>query len=381
MAQLHHHLTERGPGRLYQRWDDHHIRYADTNALLDLIKQNIKSFVAIENCARFLIDGKMAHPTAVTIAVPFESELEVIYDNLTLLVYQQMWGYYLSADPKTTHFGLTHLFFDGNETSLVRREIEKFLQRLNTRHDISGRVLDGFSMASEVEPFERDVYMRESLSKFLDICLAVRVYTFGEGTERVTVSLPIEGGASAIDRLYYNLEHLVHMNLIAYDELHDRYLPISDGLLAREVEGILRRATQKENTRKRLVHGLKFYSMMLEDGKENHRLALADRYYDKINRIDLFAEAAQRSRELLSTGLVRSSELATESVAAVADLSMEERVYIERPAERELVSATVVLGGQEATANEAAQPVPQPLPQPVPAPAGANVHGDGLEEL
>ncbi len=360
-------LPARGPGRLYQNAEDLTIKYDDTEPLIALIVEDLNSFIQIENCVRLLLDGKEVHATTTVIAVPFEGEKDHIVRNLAELIHQQLWGYYLSADPKATHHGLTNLVYEGNRTSLIRRETEKFLIMLNTRHDIAGRMMRDFHMASEVPPFQRDVYMRDVTSKYLDITLGVRVYTHGEGINRVTTFVPIAGGENAIARIYYNIEHIIHQNLVAYDELHDHYLPVSEELIGRELEGTLLRARSKDNTRKKIINGLKFHTVLMDDPAMIKHVSLADLYYDKLNRIDLLEEASHRSRDLLATALIRSSELTADAGVKLDKVKMEERVYIERPAPR--------------------QAARQPVAAPAAAPAGKRSKaaraptGDGLSEL
>ena len=151
--------------------------------------------------------------------------------------------------------------------------------------------------------------------------------------------MPISAGAEAVDRIYYNLEHIIHQNLISYDENHDHYLPVSEELVLRELESLLVRARLKGNTRKNVINGLKFHTVLLEDPSLIHHLSLADLYYDKLNRIDLLEEASQRSREMLANALIRSTELTQDAGVNVNELKLEERVYIERPETREKVPA------------------------------------------
>lgn len=328
---LEWHTTPKSPGRLYQCANDLIPRYEEVQHIVDRIRTNLKNFVQLETTVRLLMDDPSINPTTAVISVPFEGDFEKIYENLGLIIFQQAWGYYLSADPKGTHHGLTNLVFDGNETSLVRREAEKFLTMLPTRNDLAYRVMKDFHMACEMEEFNRDVYFKDTSSKFLDIHLGVRFYTHGEGINRTTVFLPINAGKEAIDRIYYNLETTIINNMVSYDETHDHYLPVSEELIKREMENLLVRSRKKGNTRKKLIHGLTMNTVLLEDPTDIHHISLADMYYDKINRIDLLDEAGQRSRELYNANLIRGAEI-TNPIAKVDSLKMEERVYIDREA-------------------------------------------------
>ena len=367
------HVSESSPGRLYQCPDDLIPRYEEVQDIVDRIRGNLKNFLNLETAVRLLVDGDHVNPTTSVISVPFEGDQDKIYENLGLIIFQQLWGYYLAADPKGTHHGLTNLVFDGNETSLVHRETEKFLRVLHTRTDLAYRVMNGYHMACDMPPFERDVYMKSATERFLDIHLGVRMYTFGEGVNPITMFLPISGANEAIDRIYYNIEHIIHQNLVAYDETHDHYLPVSEELICRELEGVLVRARHKGNTRKKIVNGLSINTVLMEDPTMIHHISLADLYYDKLNRIDLLDEASARSRDMFNANLIRSAEMAN-AVTSVEKLQMQERVYIDR-ATAVGAEAVTVQPTRAAPALEREAPKEEEKKEPV------TVATDGLEEL
>jgi hypothetical protein len=373
--QMEWHTHPHSPGRLYQCPQDLIPRYEEVQHIVDRIRNNLRAFLQLETSVRLLLDGDRVNPVTSVISVPFEGDHEKIYENLGLIIFQQLWGYYLAADPKGTHHGLTNLVFDGNETAMLRRETEKFMRMLHTRNDLAHRVMSGYHMACEMPPFERDVYLRETTNKYMDIHLGVRMYTHGEGVNRVTMFLPIKEGKEAIDRIYYNIEHIIHQNLVSYDETHDHYLPVSEELVLRELEGTLLRARHKGNTRKKIINGLTMNTVLMEDPTMIHHISLADLYYDKLNRIDLLDEAAARSVDMFNTSLIRSTEIAT-AVTDVTKLKLEERMYIDR--------ATAV-GAQPATIQAprpaAARPAAQPAQRHPEKKEPVTVATDGLEEL
>jgi len=369
------HLPKHGPGRMYFCPPDLVVKYWEVNNIVEAIAGHLKNFIRLDASVRLLTDGPTSNMIQTVIAVPFEGDNDRIYYNLAKLIYDQLWGYYLSSDPKSTHHGLTNLVFEGNETSLIRREAEKFMALMTSRADLAARVMLGYSMQCELPPLNRDTYMRDTVRSFLEVELGVRFFTYGEGVNRITTFIPYgDKTAEAIDRIYYNVEHVIHQNLVAYDELHDHYLPVSSELVIRELEGVMVRARQKGNTRKKIINGLKFHTVLLQDPAMIYHQSLADVYYDKINRIDLLEEAAQRSRELFSTALIRSTELTLDAGVDVNSLQMEERVYIERPK----------ASGQPVTVQRQApaRPATAPARQAQPAPAGkVPTKPDALEEL
>jgi hypothetical protein len=374
------HTSPKGPGRLYQCANDLIPRYEEVQHIVDRIRGNLKNFLQLETAVRLLLDGPNINPTTAVISVPFEGDNDKIYENLGLIIFQQMWGYYLAADPKGTHHGLTNLVFDGNETSLVRRETEKFLGVLHTRNDLAYRTMNGYHMACEMAPLDRDFYFRDTTGKFLDIHLGVRMYTYGEGINRVTMFLPIKSGAEAIDRIYYNIENMILDNLVSFDETHDHYLPVSEELVCRELESLIQRSRRKGNTRKKLVNGLTVNTVLLDDPTSIHSISLADLYYDKLNRIDLLDEASARSRDLYAANLIRSTEVTNEVVPKVDSLKMEERVYIDRNAA--VGAAPVTVAAPRSMGAPQAAPAPRAVPaKEEPAKAPVTVATDGLEEL
>lgn len=373
------HLPKHGPGRFYYCPPDLIVKYWEVNTIVEAIAGHLKNFLQLEASVRLLTDSQIAQPTTTVISVPFEGDDDRIYSNLAKLIYDQLWGYYISSDPKSTHHGLTNLVFEGNETSLIRREAEKFLHLMTYRTDLAARVMLGYTMQCEVPPINRDTYMRESLHDNLEVELGVRFYTHGEGVNRVTIFVPYgDKTAEAIDRIYYNIEHVIHQNLVAYDELHDHYLPVSTELIVREMEAVLLRARQKGNTRKKIINGLKFHTVLLQDPAMIYHRSLADLYYDKINRIDLLEEAAQRSREIFSTALIRSTELTLDANVDVNNLQVEERVYIERPKVEGRSVASMQASRPAATT--AARPAQTTATRQQPA-AKVPTKSDGLSEL
>lgn len=344
------HLAKHGAGRFYYCPPDLVLKYSEVNEFVQRIAGNLKNFLQLECSVRLLMDSDLANPTTSVIAVPFTGDSDRIYFNLARLIYDQLWAYYISADPKNTHHGLTNLVMEGNETSLIRREVEKLMQLLTYRTDLAARVMVGYRMDCEVPPLNRDSYMRDTVQNNMDVELGVRMFTWGEGVNRHTVFVPYgEKTDAAIDRIYYNIEHLIHQNLVAYDELHDHYLPVSTELVLRELEAALVRARQKGNTRKKITNGLKLHSVMLQDPSDIYSISLADLYYDKINRIDLLDEAAQRSRELFSTALIRSTEITQDAGVKVDGLAMEQPVYIERPKTPGAAPQRVTISAQRTT--------------------------------
>ena len=362
-------VEPRPDGSIYLRPEDYVPRYVEAKPLIEQIVKSLPNFIQVESAIRLVVEGSNINKAIANISVPFGKEDDDIYYELGRLVYDQLWGYYMSADPKSTHHGLTHLVYDGNETSLLRRETEKFLKTLPTRTDLAGRLVQNYHMAFDTAPFQRDNYLRDTISKVLTMHFGVRIFTYGYGALRHNIFLPIHGGKNAIERIYYNIEHIIHQNLATYDELHDNYLPVSEELVYRELESLVNRSRKKVNTRRKIIDGLKARAVLVDDPAKVHTLQLADLYYDKINRIDLLDEASTRSRDLFATSLIRSAEMVNESLD-VSKLKLEEQVYIPR---------STVVGETQSAASASKKAAPPPEEMPIEeevAPAMAGVEDD-----
>lgn len=112
-----------------------------------------------------------------------------------------------------------------------------------------------------------------------------------------------------------------------------------------------------------------------------HHISLADLYYDKLNRIDLLDEASQRSRDLLNTALIRSTEITLAANPSAVDRDLEEPMYIDRttavntPVEETVSARPSRKSAPKEQPKAKAQPARGGRPEPV------SVHKDGLEEL
>ncbi len=105
--------------------------------------------------------------------------------------------------------------------------------------------------------------------------------------------------------------------------------------------------------RKKILNGLRFNTVLLEDPAMIKHIGLADLYYDKFNRIDLLEEASQHSRDMMAAALIRATEMTQDSGVKVDELTLEDRVYIEQPEVRETVTAGVAPAGAVSESGEA----------------------------
>jgi hypothetical protein len=230
-------------------------------------------------------------------------------------------GYYISAEPKTSHFGISNLVLEGNLNSLLKREMEKLLVQIQERPDMAGRLLANVELSSNVPvPEPGDIFLADTIRKGLDIHIGYRIFITGTDINYTKIFIPLTAGKEIIDLIYYNLEQILHHNFIAYDESGDRYLSVSETLIFKDLEATLKRAKSKEMTRNKILNNLQFNTI------EKHKLApelemlAGDSLYDFLNHIQdtKLQQATEQSRELYVSYLQEAVHTLSETVEATA---------------------------------------------------------------
>lgn len=370
MSESIWHRESCNPGREYQLARNIHIKYDDQDTIISRIVEALKQYVSVEAAVRLVIDTELCSPERAVIAVPFEANEDLIMANFAATMYHSLMGYYVSGEPKSSHFGLSNLVIEGQVNSLVRRELEKLFTQFQSRDDIAGRLLRNVKFDIEDAPASGDNYMQETLKKGLDIELGFRLVAYGPQINAGTIFVPVTDGAGIVDRVYYNLEQIIHQNFVAYDESGDDYLKVTDTLIFKELSQILSRAKSKENTRKKILDNLVFSTIFTEDPTQLHGALIGDSLYDTINKIqeEKLQEASQRSRELFASCMIRSAEMTTQDMD-LAELQLSEGTkYVpNRPSKSE-----VRVPEREAVREE------QKVAEPVGAPAEKSGIADRL---
>ena len=292
---------ECSPGRRYMLGKDPYVRYDDEEAIVATIINGLKEFIHAEPAVRITLDSPLANAERVVIAVPFEADAELILHNFAKLIYQSLMGYYISSEPQTSHFGIANTLIEGSYNSLLRREMEKLIDQLQSRSDMAGRLLENVKLIGKMQvPTPGKTYLTDTLENGLDIHVGYRVYAMGKSVNYTKIFLPLETGKEIIELLYYNLEQILHQNFVTYDEIGDAYLDISETLVFRELESVLNRAKSKELTRKKIINNLQFNTMLLDVPVETDESLIGDNVYDYLNHIQdiKLQEQMKRSREL-----------------------------------------------------------------------------------
>ena len=352
-------------GRNYMLAANVYTRYEDEKAIIGQTKGLLPKYLMVETAIRITLDTPLANPEKVTIAIPFEPPSDALLDNIASLMTKSMVGYYLSADPRSTHYGMSNLVMEGNDNSLVRRELEKLLNKFETREDIAGRCLKNIRFVATNAPEKvGENSFFDTVNEGMDIHIGYRLSTVGKNVENKTSFLPISAGKEIIDQVYYNLEQVLHHNFATYDENADGALKITDTLIFKEIAAIINRAKNKTNTRKKLLNNVQFTTVFTEDPKLLYGSLAGDHIYDPLNRVyeETIKEASDRSRELFVSCMLR----ATEITSASADLS-----------KIGLVEKTVVPGRPE----EVSEPAAEPAVKSSAISAGLSLKKDSFEEL
>ncbi len=81
------------PGRSYMLGKDPYIKYDDEEAIVSRIVEGLREFVHAEPAVRLTVDTHLSNAERAVLAIPFESDQEVILYNFAHIVYQSLMGY------------------------------------------------------------------------------------------------------------------------------------------------------------------------------------------------------------------------------------------------------------------------------------------------
>ena len=305
------------PGRDYMLGKDPYIRYDDEKAIVSGIVEGLREFIHAEPAVRLTLDTSLSNPERAILAVPFESDQEVILSNLAHIIYQSLIGYYISAVPKTSHYGISNLLLEGNYNSLLKREIEKLISQFQSRSDMAGRLLRNVGLVGKY-PVQKPgkTFLSETIKNGLDIHVGYRVYATGKNVNCSQIFIPLQAGHELIDLIYYNIERILHHGFVTYDETGDYYLNITETLVFRDLAELLKRSKDKELTRNKILNNLQFNTIIKTDPDSTAIPRIGDRLYDVLNHIQdtKLREATDRSRDLYVASLTGNENLVHEQL-------------------------------------------------------------------
>ncbi len=310
------------PGRAYMLGKDPYVKFDDQETIIEAIKENLRNFLNIKTAVRLTLDTELSNPERTILAIPFQSGYEQILANFAQLLYQSVLGYYISAEPRSSHFGIANLLLEGKLSSLYKRETEKLLAQLQDRPDMAGRLLSNIELVSKVPvPKPGDIFLSDTIKKGLDIHIGLRIFIAGSDINYTKVFLPFEGGQDIIDHVYYNLEQILHHNFITYDETGAGYLSISETLIFKDLEATLQRAKSKEITRNKILNNLQFNTIEKKNITPELEMLDGDSLHDLLNQIQdtKLQKATEQSKDLYVSYLREAAHVLEEIPEEKAD--------------------------------------------------------------
>ncbi|OGG97238.1 MAG: hypothetical protein A2527_09050 [Candidatus Lambdaproteobacteria bacterium RIFOXYD2_FULL_50_16] len=291
---------------------DTFIRFEDTEAIIDGIEAGIRPYLFAEPAIRLVLDTPLANSEKVVLSIPCISDQDRIIKNFAAAIYTSIMGYYYSADPHSSHFGISNLILEGKLNSMLRREMEKHFSQTGKRPDLAARVLKGVGLNTEspVPPAGKS-FLVDTLKKGLNIYVGYRIHAQGEMINHAQMFLPMTGGEEIIQLVYYNLEQIINQNFLAYDESGEGYLNISETLIFKELESILQRSRLKENTRKKILNNIQFNTVFTPDPRQTIGPKAGDSLYDVLNKVqdEKLKSATAYSSNLYAAVMVKTAEM------------------------------------------------------------------------
>ncbi|MBU2512492.1 hypothetical protein KJ966_14245 [bacterium] len=333
---------ECSPGRDYMLGRNPYVKYDDHEAIITTIVDGLRKFIHAEPAVRLTLDAENSDAERAILAIPFESDQESILLNFARIIYQSTMGYYISASPRTSHFGISNLLLEGNHNSLLRREMEKLIAQFQSRDDMAGRLIQNVTLVGKhAVPEPGETFLSETIRKGLDIHVGYRIHATGGNVNCSQIFLPIQTGSEIINQIYYNIERILHHSFVSYDENGESYLKITDTLIFKDLCELLKRSKTKELTRNKILNNLQFDTITKQESEEEKKLIIGDRLYDMLNHIQdtKLKEATDRSRDLY-----------TASMKSMAGIS---RVRIEHPAVMQIQAKPTEAPAVAASATEA----------------------------
>lgn len=347
------------PGRRYMLGKDPYIKYDDSKSIKASIVEGLRKFIHTEPAVRLTIDSPKSEPERAILAIPFETDQELLLNNFAEIIYQSTMGYYISAAPQTSHFGIANLLLEGKHNSLLKREMEKLIGFFQSRPDMAGRLLQNITLIGKRPvPKAGETFLADTIREGLDIHVGYRIFATGVDVNCTQIFLPIETGAEIIEQIYDNIERILHHNFVAYDEAGDGYLKLTDTLIFKDLCNVLRRARTKELTRNKILNNLQFDTVTRKDPEQLEAPLPGDRLYDILNHIQdsKLKEAVDRSRDLYTACMERSGQMAASQLKqpqAKAQLAAAEQAPASAEAE---TTAQEAPPKSEAAEGEAASP-------------------------
>jgi hypothetical protein len=263
------------------------IKYDDRNVIVSKIADNIKDHIEIAPAIRLCLDPLHGFREQLVLCIPATTDLDGIYKRIADALYLIIFKHYLDADPLSSHFGISNKVIEGTANSLLFRELEKFLINASERPDIAGRFLKGLSLSQEIpRKFESNLYLAETLKKGLQINTGLRVLTKGKQVMPFRIFIPMQTGNSLIFTVLKNIEQMMLHTYSHLDEKNEKQLILTENLIFKDLELILKRAKEKKNTRRKILSDLQAIYDIKPSALNIQGIHARDTYYDRLNQDD-----------------------------------------------------------------------------------------------
>ena len=311
------HREAPGEGRHYFLPKEVYYKYDEKEKIVSRLSEGINEFLHISPAIRITTDSNYSDSERLHLEIPYEFDKQRLLDNISDLIYRSLMGYYIGADPKTNHFGISNWLLEGNVNSFLNRELERILSKVRSREDMMGRVVkdDLYEISSGHKSGEN--YFVDILKEGMDITVGYSFHLFGNKTNSARCFIPLDCGLEVIDQVYYNLDNMLTQIFSVYDELNPAdYLKISNTLIFKETVEIMKRSKKKEHTRKKLLNGLVFPSVLTEAEPQLYGKLIGDGFYDTLGHVDdpRIKESSDRSRILFNDFMLKTAEITANSV-------------------------------------------------------------------
>ena len=286
--------------------------FIEQTELIEAIETVIERCLQIEINARLTLDYQHIAPFRTFLTIPYDPDQNTIISNLARLLELTITPYIAKARPGDVLFDVKKTLHSSYFEQLVKSEIKKAFNLIEVRKDLAGRVLSQVAPIKEIQTSTPQLaQFIDTIQKGLDIHLGFKLFFQGNEFINQQLYLPVSGGNSIIGQIYTNIEKILIQNFSVFDEMSDRRIPITEGLIFKELLGVLTRISKKPKTRKKILKNI-----------------------DNLQDIELFETVSEKEDLVLTkettTSLINDDKL---------DSAAEEEILIGNSAKRDRISS------------------------------------------
>ena len=251
--------------------------FIDQTELVEAIEAIVESCLQIEINARLTLDYKQVAPYRTFLIIPQLPDKNTIISNLARLLELTITPYISKARPGDVLFDVKKALNSNYFDQLVKTEIKKAFKLIEVRKDLAGRVLNHTAPIKEIKTDTPQLaQFLDTIRKGLDIHLGFKLFFQGNDFINHQLFLPVSIGSSIISQIYTNIEKVLVQNFTVFDEMGDTRIPITEGLIFKELLSVLIRISKKPKTHKKILKNI-----------------------DKFEDIELFETVSDKNDQLL----------------------------------------------------------------------------------